>query len=240
MVIGLGGVGSFVVEALARSGVGKLTIVDFDRVCVTNTNRQLQALSTVVGKRKADLLAERVKQINPQVNVTCEPIFYSHKTAEHLLAHAPDIVVDAIDNVTAKCHLLATCVARGIPVVCSTGASGRMDPTKIEVADLARTTVDPLANAVRKILRQEYNFPRKALFGIQAVFSTEKPIVPVELTYDKGEGFRCVCPGGKNEHHSCEERSVIYGTASFVTGAFGLAAASIVTKMIVAEHIGNA
>src|ERR1700761_8992866 len=137
MVIGLGGVGSFVVEALARSGVGRLTLVDFDRVCVTNTNRQLQAVATSVAKPKSTMLAERVRAINPQALALPLPVFYSAKTSDEILAHDPDWVVDAIDNVTAKCHLLATCKARGIPVVTSTGASGRMDPTQIRVVDLA-------------------------------------------------------------------------------------------------------
>lgn len=232
MVIGLGGVGSFAAESLARSGVGRLELVDFDLVCITNSNRQLQAMQGTVGKPKAEILAERLGRINPQSSVEPIRLFYNDKTSERLLADRPDFVVDAIDNVTAKCHLLARCRELGIRVVSSTGASGRIDPTQVHVADLARTRVDPLASAVRKILRHQYAFPAKATFGIPAVFSTESPAEPRELTYDKGQGFRCVCPGGKNEFHSCEERNVIYGTASFVTGAFGLACASVVVREV--------
>lgn len=232
MVIGLGGVGSFAVEALARSGIGTLSLVDFDRVCVTNTNRQLQAVATAVAKPKATVLAERVRGINPQATATPVPLFYSAKTCDEILGARPDWVVDAIDNVTAKCHLLATCKARGIPVVSSTGASGRMDPTQLRVVDLAETAVDPLADAVRRTLRQKYDFPPRGAFGIPAVYSTEPPAVPQELHYDGGDGFRCVCPGGANEFHSCEERRVIYGTAGFVTGAFGLACASVVVRAL--------
>jgi tRNA A37 threonylcarbamoyladenosine dehydratase len=233
MVVGLGGVGSFAVEALARSGIGRLTLVDFDRVCVTNSNRQIQATSTTVAKPKASVLAERAALINPQVDARPVPRFYNAANADEILAARPDFVVDAIDNVTAKCHLLATCKARGIRVVSSTGASGRMDPTAIRVVDLAETRVDPLADAVRRALRQKYAFPPKGAFGIPAVFSTEPPAEPKELHYDGSEGFRCVCPGGTNDVHSCEERRVIYGTAGFVTGAFGLACASVAVRALV-------
>ncbi len=232
MVVGLGGVGSFAVEALARSGIGTLSLVDFDRVCVTNTNRQLQAVATSVAKPKATTLAERVRAINPQATAEPLPLFYSARSSDELLGRAPDFVVDAIDNVTAKCHLLASCKARRIPVVSSTGASGRLDPTQLRVVDLAETAVDPLADAVRRTLRQKYDFPPRGPFGIPAVYSTEAPATPRELTYDGGEGFRCVCPGGANDVHSCEERRVIYGTAGFVTGAFGLACASVVVRAL--------
>lgn len=232
MVIGLGGVGSFAAESLARSGVGRLTLVDFDKVCVTNSNRQLQAMKGNIGKYKADILADRLRLINPQADVVAVKSFYNEPNSERILGAQPHWVIDAIDNVTAKCHLLATCRRRGIPVVCSTGASGRIDPTSLRVGDLAHTRVDPLAAAVRKILRQQHDFPREGDFGIPTVYSVESPADPVELHYDEGMGFRCVCPGGKNEFHSCEERAVIYGTASFVTGSFGLTCASIVVRAI--------
>jgi tRNA A37 threonylcarbamoyladenosine dehydratase len=232
MVVGLGGVGSFAAESLGRSGVGHLTLVDFDRVCVTNSNRQLQAMKGTVGKRKADVLAERLRLVNPQARI--EPLcrFYDAATAASIFAVQPDFVVDAIDNITAKCHLLSTCRRLGIKVVSATGASGRMDPTALQIADLADTRIDPLALEVRKILRKKYDFPASGPFGIPAVYSTEHPQHPEELHYDGGEGFRCVCPGGKNDQHSCEERRLIYGTASFVTGAFGLACASVVVKAL--------
>src|SRR3954469_9558068 len=175
MVVGLGGVGAFAVEALARSGVGTLSLVDFDRVCVTNTNRQLQAMATSVAKPKATMLAERVRAINPQATARAVPLFYRPKGRDEILASKPDWVVDAIDNVTAKCHLLATCKARGIPVVSSQGASGRMDPTLVRVVDPADTAVDRLAGAVRRTLRQKYDFSPKGAFGIPAVYSTEPP-----------------------------------------------------------------
>jgi tRNA A37 threonylcarbamoyladenosine dehydratase len=234
MVVGLGGVGSFATEALARSGVGRLTLVDFDRVCVTNTNRQLQAVQGAVGRQKAPLLRDRVKIINPQCEAEGIAQFYSERTSEELLGRRPDFVVDAIDNVTAKCHLLAACKARGIPVVSCLGAAGRWDPTSIRTVDLADTRRDPLADAVRRLLRKKHGFPTSGPFGIHAVYTEELPRDPIDLHYDGAEGFRCVCPGGTNDLHSCEERRVIYGTASFVTGAFGLAAAGTVVRCLAA------
>jgi tRNA A37 threonylcarbamoyladenosine dehydratase len=233
MVIGLGGVGGFAAESLARSGVGRLSLVDFDRVCITNSNRQLQALSGNIGLGKAATLAERLRLINP--NATVSPIakFYSSSTCEELLAEAPpDFVVDAIDNLTAKCHLLASCRERRIRVVSALGAAGRIDPTQIRVADLARTKVCPMGRVVRKILRQNYDFPRSGDLGITAVYSTELALEPEPVTYDGGLGFRCICPGGSNDQHSCEKRRVIYGTASWVTGTFGLVCASAVVRSL--------
>lgn len=237
MIIGLGGVGSFAAESLARSGIGRLTLVDFDRVCVTNSNRQLQALRGTVGKPKAAVLAERLSLVNPQADIRPVMRFYDEGTAAALLAAEPDYIVDAIDNITAKCHLLATCKRLRIPIVSATGASGRWDPTAIAVADLADTRIDPLAQEVRKILRKKYGFPQEGAFGIPAVYSSEHPRHPEELHYDEGTGFRCVCPGGKNEHHSCEERRLIYGTASFVTGSFGLFAASVAVRELLGERV---
>src|SRR5262249_2764166 len=156
-------------------------------------------------KPKAQVLAERVEQINPQCTARPIAAFYQERTAESLLADRPDFLVDAIDNIKAKCHLIATCKRLGIPLVVSTGASGRIDPTAMRVVDLAETKVDPLADACRRILRSKYDFPARGPFGVTAVFSPESPADPRELHYDHGAGFRCVCPGGKNEFHSCEE-----------------------------------
>lgn len=236
LVVGLGGVGSHAAEALVRSGVGRITLVDFDLVCVTNTNRQIQAMRGAIGKPKANVLAERLRLVNPQAKIRPVPLFYDARLSDQLLGgrNKPDFVVDAIDNVTAKCQLLAACRERELPVVCSTGASGRWDPTAIAVADLAETRVDPLAAAVRKILRKKHAFPAKGPWGIPAVFSTEHLAPPQELAYDKGQGFSCVCPGGENDRHDCEKRNVIWGTAGFVTGTFGLTAASVVVRALTA------
>ena len=237
MVVGVGGVGSFAAEALARSGVGKITLVDFDMVCVTNSNRQIQATKGKIGQLKASVLAERLELINPQAVIKAIPWFYDQRTADLLLKgkNKPDYVIDAIDNVTAKCHLIATCKQLNIPIVVSSGASGRWDPTQIQVADLTKTKVDPLAATVRKILRRQYNFSQYGKWHIPAVFSAEPLQEPVVLPYDKNGEFQCVCPNGENAYHNCEERHVIWGTAGFVTGAFGLTCASVVVKAIIGD-----
>lgn len=231
VVIGLGGVGSWTAEALARSAVGRLTLVDFDLVCVTNVNRQLPALRTTVGQAKASVLADRIRSIHPDTTVQAVPMFYEARTADLILAEKRgiDVVVDAIDNVTAKAHLLAECRRRKLRVVSSTGASGRLDPTRIRTADLAETRIDPLAQAVRKVLRRKHGFDQGP-WDIPAVYSEERLRPSQTLAYDRDGQFQCVCPSGDNDHHSCDDRHVIWGTAGFVTGAMGLAAASLVVR----------
>ncbi len=235
MVVGLGGVGSFAAESLARSGVGRLSLVDFDMVCITNSNRQLQAMKGKVGKLKANVLAERLQAINSQATIKAIPLFYDQRTSDLLLKgrHRPDFIVDAIDNVTAKCHLINACKTLDIPLVVSTGASGRWDPTLVTVADLTKTKVDPLAATVRRVLRREYGFSRKGLWSIPSVFSSEHLQEPVVLPYDRNGEFQCVCPSGENTYHNCEERNVIWGTAGFVTGVFGMTCASVVVRELV-------
>jgi tRNA A37 threonylcarbamoyladenosine dehydratase len=238
-VIGLGGVGSWAAESLARSGVGRLTLADFDEICITNANRQLHALSGLVGQKKALVMGERLNRINPKLEVRALAKFYNALSATEILgkgpAEYPDFVIDAIDNVTAKCHLLNFCAQNGIPVITSGGSGGRLDPTQIGVSDLSETAGDPLARVVRRVLRQEYGFPSTGKFNIQCVFSKEAPTDPFDLKYDDGKGFQCVCPNGDNGLHSCEERNLVLGNASFVTGAFGLTAASVVVRTLIQE-----
>lgn len=236
MILGLGGVGSWAAEAVARSGVGRITLIDHDEICITNANRQLHALQGFVGQKKAQVMAERLRKINPQAQVEALPMFYNKDTSSEILALKPDYVLDAIDNLTAKTHLLNACRTSGISVITSGGASAKMDPTRIQIVDLAKTYIDPLSHSVRKILRQEYNFPKEKHFGIPCVFSDEETIVSAELKYDNGQGFKCVCPQGEVDPHGCMHRSVIYGTAGFVTGAFGLAMASWVVREITGRN----
>ncbi|MEC7525719.1 MAG: tRNA threonylcarbamoyladenosine dehydratase [Myxococcota bacterium] len=237
LVVGVGGVGSFAAESLARSAVGELVLIDFDDVCVTNANRQLHALRGNIGKSKVEVMAERLRLVNPSATVTAVPRFYEASASETLLDGQVDFVVDAIDNLTAKAHLVATCLRRGIPLVSSMGAAARMDPTLIRVADLADTQRDPFARALRKILRREHGLdvqPGQPV-GVPAVFSTETPREPAPVSYDEGKGFVCVCPNKDNGLHTCEKRARIDGSASFVTGAFGLAAASVVVRTLTEE-----
>lgn len=243
MIVGIGGVGSFAAEAIARSGVGKITLVDFDEICITNFNRQLHSLNGLVGDKKVEVMAERLRKINPQASVLAIPKFYNARFSEEIFAEAekvhgarPEFVIDAIDSVTPKCHLLEKCRNENIRVITSTGSGGKMDPTRIRVKDLGLTTVDPLAKALRRILRDQHGFPETGEFNIPAIYSEEPSRAPMELNYDNGKGFRCVCPQGQNEFFNCDNRNVILGNASFLTGAFGLACASVVVREICADE----
>jgi tRNA A37 threonylcarbamoyladenosine dehydratase len=232
MVIGVGGVGSWAAESLARSGVGRMTLVDFDEICITNTNRQLHALTGLLGQKKAQVLTERLRKINPQARFEALPLFYNEENCTQIFAERPDYVLDCIDNLTAKSHLISFCRQQGIPLIVSTGAAARLDPSMIQVADLAKSHTDPMAQQLRKILRTKHEFPRDEDFGVPCVFSDEEPMLPIELHYDHGQGFKCVCPQGQNDLHSCDKRNRIYGTASFVTGSFGFHMASWVIRQI--------
>lgn len=240
MVVGCGGVGSFSAEALARSAVGHLSIVDFDLVCVTNSNRQLHALRGNIGRPKVEVMAERLRLVHPTARIDAIPEFFSAETADALLATNPDYVVDAIDNITAKAHLIATCRRRGIPLVSSMGAAARLDPTRVKVDDLARTHHDPFAHHVREVLRQKHGWQFKASrpTGIPAVFTDEPPTAPTELAYDAAtNGFHCVCPQSDNEKHTCEKRARIDGSAAWITGTFGLVAASVAIRELTGESV---
>ena len=235
VVFGVGGVGSFCIEALVRSGVGRLTLVDFDDVCVTNSNRQLHALKGTVGRTKVDVMAERARLINPRVIVETREAFYGADTADALLPPdlTPDFVVDAIDNITAKTHLLDRLRRRGIPCVSSMGAAAKTDPTRIRVADLKDSYNDPFARDIRSILRKKYGWDMSDGTGLPVVFSVERPVKPTALYYDQATGgFQCVCPPKEDRGHSCDDRLQIEGTLGFVTGAFGLACAGVVVNTL--------
>ena len=228
-IIGLGGVGSYVAESLARSAVGRMTLVDFDDVCLTNVNRQLQALPGTVGQSKARLLAERVKAIHPESWVDPIQAFFTADTADAILTPRPAFVVDAIDNVTSKVLLLETCLNQNIPVISITGAGARLDPTQVRIADLAQTRVDPLARVLRKELSQR-GFGTSGSFGLPVVYSEETIREPEVPEWDVENGFQCICPHRADSPHACEKRRVIYGTASFLTAAFAMAASAHVVR----------
>jgi len=233
MVVGMGGVGSWAAESLIRSGVGNVTLVDFDLICVTNANRQLHAMKGTTGKPKVEVMAERLARVNPSAVITPRREFYNADTSASLLDQKLDLVVDAIDNLAAKSHLIATSRERALPIVVSGGASGRMDPTAIRRGDLAEVSGDPFLKATRKLLRKHHGFESTAPWKIPTVFSTEPCANPRPLKYDEGTGFVCVCPQGNNDMHTCDQRNLIYGTASFVTGAFGLACAAAAVERLV-------
>ncbi|MFT4640865.1 MAG: tRNA A37 threonylcarbamoyladenosine dehydratase [Verrucomicrobiales bacterium] len=225
-VIGLGGVGSWAVEALARSGIGELTLIDLDDVCVTNINRQVHALEATIGLSKGRALEERLSLINPEIIVHVEETFFNTTNAEAILALKFDYIIDAIDSTHDKCLLVSECRKRQLPLVVSGGVGGKSDPSQVAICDLGEATNDPLLKRVRRKLRQEYGFSHdlKEPFGIPAAFSKENPVFPwadgrVCQKPEPGSSLRLDCASG-------------FGTASFVTGALGFAAASIVVKSL--------
>lgn len=229
-VVGLGGVGSWSVEALARSGVGALTLVDLDEVCVTNINRQVHALTDTVGRPKADLLADRVKAINPECKVTIERRFFTANTADQILAPGFDVVLDTIDRNENKTTLIGECVKRSLRVI-TVGAGGdRLDAYNLSVTDLARTIHDPLLQIVRKQLRQNYGFPK----GERAKFHVPCVYVPKQRGARDKELAR-ECSLDNNSRKSCNDG---LGSAVYVTGVLGFAAAGEVVNMLNCEISG--
>ena len=214
------------VEALARSGLGELTLVDLDEVCISNVNRQLHALDGEIGRAKVEVMAQRARAINPECNVHARLEFFLETNAEEILSGTYDYVVDAIDAISKKALLIATCREKKLPVLTVGAAGGRTDPTAVKVDDLAFTSDDGLLRNLRKDLRKKYGLPKEGIepFGVDCVFSTEPAVYPqsdgkVCSTREPESKLRLNCDNG-------------YGTASFVTGTFGfVAAASVVRKL---------
>ena len=229
-IAGVGGVGSWAAEALARSGIGAITLIDMDDICVTNSNRQIHTLANTIGRPKVEAMAERLRAINPECRVTAVPQFVTIRNMDKVLPRDCSAVVDAIDSVTHKAALLAHCRRQKQWVICAGGAGGQMDPTRIRVADLSRTTQDPLLAKVRNLLRREYGFSRnpKRRFSIPAIYSEE------QLTYPTPEGGTShEKPGEGPTRLDC---STGFGAASFVTGTFGFVAASRVLEHLARRH----
>jgi tRNA threonylcarbamoyladenosine dehydratase len=224
-VVGLGGVGSWAVEALARSGIGEMTLVDLDDICISNVNRQLHALEGALGKPKVEVMAERVKAINPDCQLHALHSFLLKSNAREIIRPGYDAVLDAIDSPSLKAVLIATCRDHGQYTVTTGGAAGRQDPTKIEVIDLAFSSHDRLMQHVRRLLRRRHGFPRgDQAFEVDAVISREQQVFPTKggsVCTDRraAADLRLDCHSG-------------FGTASFITGTFGFVAASLVVKRI--------
>ena len=229
LVAGIGGVGSWAAEALARSAVGRITLVDLDDVCVSNANRQLHALQSTLGQPKAEVMAARIREIQPGVHVEARLEFVTDSSVSRLLGLEPDhagnrpnVVLDAIDSVPNKARLIAACQLAGIPIVVCGGAGGRRDPTAIRIKDISEVTHDRLLASVRSRLRREHGFPREAAsFGVPCVCSAESPVFP------DGSGEVCSArqkgSAGDSLRLNCDSG---FGSATFVTGAFGFAAAA--------------
>lgn len=229
-VIGIGGVGSWAVESLARSGIGHLTLVDLDEICVTNVNRQLHAMDGQIGRQKADAMADRARAIHPGCEVEILHTFFTERNAAEILDRGFDAVLDAIDSLKHKALLIAECRKRGIPLVTCGGAGGKRDATRIRVTDLAQSGKDALLHQLRRKLRADHGFPKTPMgekpepLGIDAVFSDEPPVFPQCDGSVAGEK-----PEGADLRLSCESG---YGTATHVTATFGLIAAGRVLERL--------
>jgi tRNA threonylcarbamoyladenosine dehydratase len=211
LIVGLGGVGSYAAEAIGRSGVGKMTIIDGDTVDPTNRNRQLQALSTTHGQNKARLMAERLKLINPDIELNVIEDFKNPDDMKLVMAQKFSYVIDAIDSISPKLYLLQTAYYNNQRIISSMGAGGKMDPTKIQVVDISQTNICPMAQYVRKRLRYMNIYK-----GIKSVYSTELP-AKFSIMHTDGNKFK----------------KSAYGTISYLPAAFGLTCASVVIRDLV-------
>ena len=220
-VFGIGGVGGYTVEALARSGVGTLDLIDDDRICLTNLNRQIFATHKTVGQYKVDIAQQRILEINPKAVVHTYKTFYAPQTAELFDFSQYDYVVDAIDTVTGKLELVEQAEKAGVPIISSMGAGNKMDPTAFEVADIYETSVCPLARVMRKELK------KRGIKKLKVVYSKEPPMTPLD---DMSISCRtnCICPPGTAR--KCTQRRQVPGSNAFVPSVVGLIIAGEVVK----------
>ena len=227
-VIGIGGVGSWVAEALARTGIGELTLIDMDDICATNINRQIHAQTATIGELKIEAMEQRIKGINPHCQVNLVDDFINPDNLAQYIHSGFDYVVDAIDSVKAKSALIAYCKRQKIPIITTGGAGGQIEPTQIQITDISKTIQDPLMSKVRSTLRRDFNFSKnpKRKFGVECVYSTEQLVYPTEdgqvcqQKPDSEGPMRLDCSGG-------------FGAVTMVTASFGLVAASRVVNKLV-------
>lgn len=225
-IFGIGGVGGYVVEALARSGVGTLDLIDDDKICLTNLNRQIIATRSTIGKYKVDVAKARVLDINPKAVVNTYQTFYVPETAEQFDFSQYDYVVDAIDTVTGKINLVMQAEQTHTPIISSMGAGNKMDPTAFKVADIYKTSVCPLAKVMRRELK------KRGIKKLKVVYSEEKPLTPIE---DESISCKshCVCPPGTVR--KCTQRRQVPGSNAFVPSVVGLIIAGEVIKDLIKQ-----
>ncbi|OCG19850.1 MULTISPECIES: tRNA cyclic N6-threonylcarbamoyladenosine(37) synthase TcdA [unclassified Gilliamella] len=230
-VIGIGGVGSWVAESLARSGIGQITLIDMDDICVTNTNRQIHALKSNIGKAKTSVMAERILQINPECTVNEVDDFINANNVSQYLGSKQDprydYIIDAIDSVRDKAAVLAYCKRQKLKIITIGGAGGQKDPTQIKIADLAKTIQDPLAAKLRERLKNDYNLHKdsKGKFAIPCVYSTEQLIYPAK----NGQTCFTKSEADSNKKMDCESG---FGAITMVTATFGFVAVSYVLNKL--------
>ena len=227
-VFGIGGVGGYTAEALARSGIGAIDIFDDDRVCLTNLNRQIIALHSTIGREKTQVMKERLEDINPKLKVQARNIFYLPETADTIDLSDYDYVVDAVDTVKAKLELVCRAQALGVKIISAMGAGNKLDPTRLKVADIYKTSMCPLAKVMRRELK------KRGVKKLKVVYSEEKPTRPIE---DMSISCRsnCICPPGAE--HKCTERRDIPGSLAFVPSVAGLIIAGEVVQDIAFDRV---
>lgn len=227
VIFGVGGVGGYVAEALARSGLGCIDLVDDDKVCLTNINRQIIATRKTVGKYKVDVMKERILEINPNAVVNTHKCFFLPETKDEFQFDQYSYVVDAVDTVTAKIQLVLEAKNAAVPIISSMGAGNKLNPAQFEVADIYETSVCPLAKVMRRELK------RRNVDHLKVVYSKEKPIRPIE---DMSISCRthCICPPGAK--HKCTERRDIPGSVAFVPSVAGLIIAGEVIKDLISKN----
>ena len=222
-VFGIGGVGGFAAEALARSGVGHLELIDYDTVSVSNINRQIIALHSTVGKYKVDVMKDRILDINPEIEVTAHKCFYLPETANQFDFSKYDYVVDCIDTVTGKLQLVEAAKAVGVPIICSMGAGNKLNPTAFEVADISKTSVCPLAKVMRRELK------KRNIKNVKVVYSKEEPVESkVKISENQVEM--------QGEEDNVSRRKSIPGSCAFVPSVAGLILAGEVIKDLAARN----
>ena len=226
-VFGVGGVGSFTVEALVRSGVENIAIFDDDKVCITNINRQLIATQKTVGKNKVEVMRDRILEINPKVSVAIHQVFYGADNADEFDLSKYNYIVDAIDTVSSKLILIERAKEANTPIISSMGAGNKLDPTRFEVTDIYKTSMCPLARAMRSELR------KRGVDSLKVVYSKEPALKPIENEDDNCKN-KCVCPAGTERN--CTARRQIPGSVSFVPSVAGLIIAGEVIKDIIGKE----
>lgn len=220
-VFGIGGVGTFAVEALTRSGVGAMDLFDDDKVCLTNINRQLIATRKTVGRKKVEVMRDRVLEINPNARVEIHEVFYGADNADQYDLSIYDYIIDAIDTVSSKLVLIERAKAKSVPIISSMGAGNKLDPTRLEVADISKTSMCPLAKVMRKELRG------RGIKNLKVVYSKEPPLTPIEDDENSCKN-QCICP--PDTKRKCTVRRQVPGSIAFVPSVAGLILAAEVIR----------
>jgi len=223
-IFGIGGVGSYAVEGLARAGIGKFVLIDDDKICLTNINRQIHATTKTVGVEKVEAMKNRILEINPKAEVVTHNTFLNIDNSDELVSLDYDYIVDAIDTITSKLDLIVKAKTKNIPIISSMGAGNKLDPTRFEIADISKTSMCPLAKVIRRELK------KRSIYSLKTVFSTEEPLTPIN-DEDNSCKNNCICP--KGTVRKCTAKRQIPGSISFVPSVVGLIIASEVVKDLV-------